>query len=161
MSNPATNASPPRAIDTIHRHSSKMVNLSSITDHHTFCTFSHQQHGDLILFARAHISRSFCVFPLISRHSSSESLTTSASCSACRKHKRSECSSCHRSSRILGSKLTKPPACRIAVIAVNALEREGSADNAIEQRCNHSPCRQQGKSVVSKKIGTGADHKRK
>ena len=29
--------------------------------------------------------------------------------------------------------------------------REGSADNAIEQRCNHSPCRQQGKSVVSKK----------
>ncbi|CST48798.1 Uncharacterised protein [Shigella sonnei] len=29
-----------------------MVNLSSITDHHPFCTFSHQQHGDLILFCQ-------------------------------------------------------------------------------------------------------------
>ena len=83
VSNPATNASPAPC----YRHNSQtfqqMVNLSSITDHHPFCTFSHQQHGDLILFCQGRIYPDRSVFfHWISRHSSSESLTTSASCSA-------------------------------------------------------------------------------
>ncbi len=64
VSNPARTHLPPQ----YYRHNSQTFqqngNLSSITDHHPFCTFSHQQHGISYSFASAHISRSFCVFPL-------------------------------------------------------------------------------------------------
>ena len=86
----------------------------------------------------------------INASSSSESFTTSASTSARSMQWRSWALSAHKSWRILGSKLTNPPAPRTRSMALKVVEREGSAASAIEQQCSHSPRANGGRSVSAR-----------